>query len=82
MLMVMVQVLNHLQMTDLLTELLIIYCKYKGEVEDRKARGQEVKYISMSMEVEINNKQIRLKMSYNESNSTMNACTVLLLLQH
>lgn len=82
MLMVMVQVLNHLQMTDLLTELLIIYCKYKGEVEDRKAWGQEVKYISMSMEVEINNKQIRLKMSYNESNSTMNACTVLLLLQH
>lgn len=58
MLMVMVQVLSHLQMTDLLAELHIFYYKIKGEVQERKAWGQEVKWISTSMEVEVNNKQI------------------------
>lgn len=43
MLMVMVQVLSHLQMTDLLAELHIFYYKNKGEVQERKAWGQEVK---------------------------------------
>lgn len=56
MLTVMVQVLNHLLMTDLSTELHIFY--YKVEVEERKAWGQEVKYISTNVEVEVNNKQI------------------------
>lgn len=53
MLMVMVLVLNHVPMTELLTELHIFYYKIKVEVEERKAWGQEVKYISMSVEVEV-----------------------------
>lgn len=57
MLMVMIQVLNHLLMTDCLTELYFFF-NYKVEVEERKAWGQEVKYSSMSVEVEVNNKQI------------------------
>lgn len=43
MLWVKVQVLDHLQMTDLSTELHIFDYKNQGEVEEREAWGQEVK---------------------------------------
>lgn len=56
MLMAMAQRLNHLLMIGRLTELHIFY--YQVEVEERKAWGQEVIYISTSVEVEVSNKQI------------------------
>lgn len=74
MLIVMVQLLNHLLITDLLTELHIFYYKNKVEVEQREAWGQEAKYISTSVEVEANNKQFT-DLNYNESNSTINITT-------
>lgn len=45
-------------MTDLRAELRIIEYKKQDEVEEGNTWGQEVKYISTSMEEEINNRPI------------------------
>lgn len=52
-----VQVLDHLQMTDLSAKLHIFDYKNQGDMEEREAWGQEIKSIYTTMEAEVN-KQI------------------------